>query len=92
MSSAWSDARPSAPGWYWWRLRELPELAEIVRVKHCGLDTLYFEPVGRPAQAVHDCPGEFAGPIAEPDEPTQPPSSGELTDEQSHDPHDDEVA
>lgn len=63
----WTDAKPTAPGWYWWRATSRTS-PTMVYVKHRSFsddrETLYVFNRG----PLSEVPGQFAGPIPLPTE------------------------
>ncbi len=65
----WSSNKPTKPGWYWWKDRELgPDIIPIVEVSSglvydSGLGVECQIPVGE-----YGYKSEWAGPIPEPEE------------------------
>ena len=63
--SVWSDEKPATPGWYWHRGTYRAPFPIIVEVDEAG----YFQWPDGSFDDVKVIGGEWAGPLAPPDEP-----------------------
>lgn len=59
----WTDMRPTKPGWYWFRGE--PDLNAIIVWVASDLETVLIP--FRPIASVSEMPGQWAGPIMEPE-------------------------
>ena len=64
---AWTDAKPTVPGWYWWK-RSPDCAAEVIEV---DIGVRLFAAISGGCVPVADMFGQFAGPIPPPTEATR---------------------
>lgn len=69
LQLTWTDAKPTTEGWYWWRQR--PETAELIVYVYDASGGLHVQFPDDEIQRLEDVNGQWAGPIAQPEE-TQP--------------------
>lgn len=61
----WTDAKPTVPGWYWWRPPySYPEMIHLFRITEDSPLIMYR----RNGTYMAPCVGQFAGPIPAPKE------------------------
>ena len=68
----WTRARPTVPGWYWWRENQLCTNQEhwtVLRIRQEHIDKHDVITIGTQVYFVQETPGEWAGPIPHPEEP-----------------------
>jgi hypothetical protein len=69
MTMRWTREKPTQPGWWWWRY-EAGRKASVMHISEDHIHGMNVFTVGTLVLFLQEVPGEWAGPVPEPEEVT----------------------